>query len=510
MSLSTTSTAAYTLTKYSRAYPSQTSRLEADVEWQHFTNPVMQLVLDIKKKASGEPESYRVRVLWFLNQGIAADAMEIDRHEVVFEDVDLLSFSPSTSQNSQIHSFSAHGIPLKAVYRDVVVGFRYMHPRVISNDSTPSYRRFQINFQKTSDATNFIDAIRHVCPCKANGPPGLSARSMTMATTSNNGSSSITNSQLPDAPSSIPAKRMHSAMTMQPSMNAPQRTATRPFHLASGPIAHLNTHTQLDGIPDASVSSTAGSHNKLTYARQVSEPSQFCLEGERNKAIAPPVASLLGPGVPSFSNFAHPSLASDDGIPFFDGGERVSTAMSYSSSSGLVPDNPTTLQTHSEPAPLMMPSTITRQPVVPNTCSTVVSASQLHSATQYPVALPIGSSTMPPPYPHPALSLTASTSNLAQNADSYRSAHQSRIQPDEQQAPAFPPDLGHTSTIPASLSMDGDNLIDALRKESSLYKLPRQELELLVGSVLREEGFIDFLKTLDKMWQVKGFVKSVV
>ena len=35
-----------------------------------------------------------------------------------------------------------------------------------------SYRRFQVNFASTSDAAQFIDAIRPVCPCKENaGPP---------------------------------------------------------------------------------------------------------------------------------------------------------------------------------------------------------------------------------------------------------------------------------------------------------------------------------------------------
>lgn len=82
MSLSTTSTATYDLTKYSRAYPSQASTNEADVEWQHYTNPVIRLVLDIKKTAAGELESYRVRVLWVLNAGL--DAMDVDQRDVIF------------------------------------------------------------------------------------------------------------------------------------------------------------------------------------------------------------------------------------------------------------------------------------------------------------------------------------------------------------------------------------------------------------------------------------------
>lgn len=84
MSLSTTSTATYVLTKYSRAYPSPANANEADVEWQHFTNPIIRLVLDIKKAADGELDSYRVRVLWSLSTGIEPDAMDIDQPEVVF------------------------------------------------------------------------------------------------------------------------------------------------------------------------------------------------------------------------------------------------------------------------------------------------------------------------------------------------------------------------------------------------------------------------------------------
>ena len=37
---------------------------------------------------------------------------------------------------------------------------------------TQSYRRFQVNFASASDATQFVNAIRPVCPCKENaGPP---------------------------------------------------------------------------------------------------------------------------------------------------------------------------------------------------------------------------------------------------------------------------------------------------------------------------------------------------
>lgn len=84
MSMSTTSTATYILVKYSRAYPNAHSNgtQEQDVEWQHFTNPTIRLILDIKKSGNGELESYRVRILWSLNAG--QDGMDVDQRDVIF------------------------------------------------------------------------------------------------------------------------------------------------------------------------------------------------------------------------------------------------------------------------------------------------------------------------------------------------------------------------------------------------------------------------------------------
>ncbi|KAH9176346.1 hypothetical protein EDB89DRAFT_2226906 [Lactarius sanguifluus] len=64
------------------------------------------------------------------------------------------------------------GPPLKAVYRGAVAGIRYQYPFSTPATSPASYRRFQVNFASASDATQFIDAIRPVCPCKETaGPP---------------------------------------------------------------------------------------------------------------------------------------------------------------------------------------------------------------------------------------------------------------------------------------------------------------------------------------------------
>lgn len=82
LSTSTTSTTAYTLTKYSRAYPSASRAQDSEAEWQHFTNPTIRLILEMRKSSSGELESYRSRVLWSLNSG--DDSMDVDQNEVTF------------------------------------------------------------------------------------------------------------------------------------------------------------------------------------------------------------------------------------------------------------------------------------------------------------------------------------------------------------------------------------------------------------------------------------------
>jgi hypothetical protein len=61
-SSSTISTSTYVISKYSRLYPPAAA--PGDGEWQHFTNPIMQLVLDTKKSQDERLESVRIRVIW--------------------------------------------------------------------------------------------------------------------------------------------------------------------------------------------------------------------------------------------------------------------------------------------------------------------------------------------------------------------------------------------------------------------------------------------------------------
>jgi hypothetical protein len=210
---STINTGSYVIEKYSRSNPSHVSAptqsqglTTGQPEWEHFAHPNMSLTLDVKKSMDNTYESVRLRIIWNnMNKGRDGTRGEVimvrttkahicafSTQRVLQEDLDLLSFSNLDSQGH-----SAHGPPLKAVYRGPVVGIRYLSPLTVPATSpnvrmtwldlscrnrlhadkqrvfTQSYCRFQANFAYVSDATQFINAIRPVCPCKeiAGGPP---------------------------------------------------------------------------------------------------------------------------------------------------------------------------------------------------------------------------------------------------------------------------------------------------------------------------------------------------
>lgn len=65
------------------------------------------------------------------------------------EDIDLLSFSKINNlQNGKVNGIAGDaGLPLKAVYRDCVVGFRYLHPLHASQSQNPvSHKQHDISF----------------------------------------------------------------------------------------------------------------------------------------------------------------------------------------------------------------------------------------------------------------------------------------------------------------------------------------------------------------------------
>lgn len=81
MSSSTTATTSYILNKYSRSYPKKSSDVfQQDTEWQHFSSPVIRLVLDVKKSVYGKIESMRLRIVW----SMSPDLMDTTQQDTTF------------------------------------------------------------------------------------------------------------------------------------------------------------------------------------------------------------------------------------------------------------------------------------------------------------------------------------------------------------------------------------------------------------------------------------------
>lgn len=80
-----------------------------------------------------------------------------------------MSFSTLATDKVIDKNQQLQGLPIKAVYRDNLVGIRYLHPKDTIN-SNPTYRRFQLTFASAALTNEFINSICTVCPCKLNPP----------------------------------------------------------------------------------------------------------------------------------------------------------------------------------------------------------------------------------------------------------------------------------------------------------------------------------------------------
>lgn len=233
MSLHTTTTALFALTKYSRSYGGGAthSQLAAENEWQHFTNPIMKLLLDVKKSpSSGELLSLRLRIFWCID--MQAIDMQVDQREVVFEDLELLSFSSLSAIRTQ--NGSEQGLPLRAVYRDAVVGIRYLHPKTVPPGCQPVYRRFQVTFGSILEASQFIDTIKPICPCKPNTQPNQITRNSTMLAGVGLGRTSTVSDAMPSERPVPPNEPVFKPATNYRSMAGTQVSPTRTGWRSSG------------------------------------------------------------------------------------------------------------------------------------------------------------------------------------------------------------------------------------------------------------------------------------
>ncbi|KAI0746064.1 hypothetical protein C8Q76DRAFT_705979 [Earliella scabrosa] len=451
----TTTTATYELLKYSRAYgqSNNPASSQAELEWQHFANPVIRLMLDTKKSPEGRLDSYRLRIVWTFSNGV--NSMDVDERELVFEDLDLVLYS--TMQSFQ----APQGMPIKAVYQGAIVGLRYQHPRVAPPGQVPQYRRFQVAFQSEPSATAFIDSIRFICPCKPNpAPSARPPRPVPMQTQDIQSSRLANTTHIAASPSRVPppgnlpasstgavheprprlpsssstnVRRATTALTGYPSWDTPASVSHVGGHESRPPLNRAQpTHHDQDQSSRPSSAVTASSavahHSSSEMSAPSSDPASQAEQGRQ----------------PYGANISRPSSQRGRKEMFAHGGS--SDIDSTLPSSSVPPSSPTPLTRVLPRSPELMPP-----PPVPPQASFPRSS----QATQTPTSSAPG---------RPSESDTTLVEKVSDN---------------------------HPCTSPSSTLRT--DIVESLKDDGGLYKLPKADLEKLVASVIREEGFSELV-----------------
>ncbi|KAG2153722.1 uncharacterized protein EDB93DRAFT_1239672 [Suillus bovinus] len=297
----TTTSVTFPLAKYSRSYPTTSSSSSSqnpatDAEWQHFVHPVINLYLDAKKSSTGNLVSVRFRVVWNFDSN--TNSADVDQREIILEDLDLLSFS--SISNSKTNSGQPdHGLPLRAVYRDAVVGIRYLHPRTADSTHQPVYRRIQITFTTATNAAQFIDAVRPVCPCRLNPQPQpLVTRIPSVATTGLIDDISRRGTILPAASQARPSMGttpLRSASTILLSDN-PSSESNLPTFAPSTPVSTFFTppETPRTTVPKSSqCQAPSGSINSTKGSLPDSSQPSSSTRSSLNTMPPPPLPSSV-------------------------------------------------------------------------------------------------------------------------------------------------------------------------------------------------------------------------
>ncbi|GAA5955727.1 hypothetical protein JCM21900_000900 [Sporobolomyces salmonicolor] len=138
-------------------------------EWDHFTQPRLSLRLATTFASSpSSSESFRPQamVLSVSFDPLYTEPTRPCQQHLLLDSLDLMSFS-----SPSIQAVTPSGqLPLKAVYRDSVIGFRYIH---VSLGCAPSlelpqieFKRFQAKFASTAERDRFVQAIASQVPTK--------------------------------------------------------------------------------------------------------------------------------------------------------------------------------------------------------------------------------------------------------------------------------------------------------------------------------------------------------
>ncbi|KAG8768907.1 hypothetical protein FRC12_005283 [Ceratobasidium sp. 428] len=168
MAQTTTSTTVHQIIKYSSWKTSLPAHAgNAEIQWKHHAGEQLRLTLDITTtrnpvtNASGGQSlaRYVMKISYLSDEPPETQhASQNTVPEVLLKTLDLSSFSDVR--------YYGRELPLKAVYKNSTVAFRYLDPLIQSGASVQTYRRFQMTFKSETEAVEFIQSIQLICPCE--------------------------------------------------------------------------------------------------------------------------------------------------------------------------------------------------------------------------------------------------------------------------------------------------------------------------------------------------------
>ncbi|GAA5889034.1 hypothetical protein JCM8208_007750 [Rhodotorula glutinis] len=144
------------------------------IQWDHYSQPQLALRLDTtfaSSPSSSTPSSNTAHPLRMV-LSVTFDPLFRDpdrggtQQPLLLDSLDLTAFS---SREIRTHTPSDQ-LPLKAVYRDAVLGLRYLalshHARTAPNQPEVEFRRLQAKFMSTAERQRFVEAVGALVPAK--------------------------------------------------------------------------------------------------------------------------------------------------------------------------------------------------------------------------------------------------------------------------------------------------------------------------------------------------------
>lgn len=300
------------LEKYSRsrtvssAPPPSDSTQPLAVEWDHYTQP--RLALQLQAKYSNYPTASNAVVIpdQLLLQ-VTYDPLYRDRTPaqaaqaaqaappLLLDSIDLASFSDPRLA----HATPKGQLPLKAVYRDAVLGLRYLV--LGTRAAAAEFRRVQAKFTSTAERECFVDAIRVLVPVKP------AAESATTNTTTDHRTTHLAAEDAPGTTTSSSSKKKKRKSTGQPPHS-------------SIPLATPQSQSQQNQLATrrakrarhAATVTASGSSSGMGGTRL---DELYKQEGEYPPPLPPPGSTSSRP--PSFLNAARSSFVVDNGLPYY-------------------------------------------------------------------------------------------------------------------------------------------------------------------------------------------------